>query len=159
METIKIKTAYLAAGCFWGVQYKLDRLNGVTATEVGYIGGSTDNPTYRDICNLETGHAEVVKVTYDESLLEYSDLLHFFFSIHDPTTLNRQGPDIGTQYRSAIFTQDDSEVSIAKNIIVDLGQKIGRQVATQVESKLNYFTAEEYHQKYVDKNPGSCHIE
>lgn len=153
-----MKTAYLAAGCFWGVQHKLDDLTGVSSTEVGYMGGNTEDPTYKDVCYLETGHAEVVKVNYDESILSFEKLLNFFFEIHDPTTLNRQGPDVGTQYRSAIFTQDESEIVTAKKVIHEFEAKLARKVVTSIEKKLNYYTAEEYHQKYLVKNPGQCHI-
>ncbi len=152
------QTAYLAAGCFWGVQYKLDELAGVVSTEVGYMGGDTEDPTYKDVCYLETGHAEVVKVVYDPDTLSFAKLLEYFFGIHDPTTLNRQGPDVGTQYRSAIFTQDQSEIQTAKDVIKSTETKIGKKVATSIETKLNYYTAEEYHQKYLIKNPGQCHI-
>jgi methionine-S-sulfoxide reductase len=150
--------AYLAAGCFWGVQYKLDQLPGVISTEVGYMGGQTLNPSYKDVCNFETGHAEVVKVSYDESVLTFENLLRYFFEIHNPTTLNRQGPDIGTQYRSAIFTQDTDEIKTAENIIKEIESKLNQKVVTSIEDKLNYYTAEEYHQKYLVKNPGQCHI-
>lgn len=153
-----MKTAYLAAGCFWGVQHKLDGLTGVISTEVGYMGGNTEDPTYKDVCYLETGHAEVVKVNYDEDVLSFEKLLNFFFEIHDPTTLNRQGPDVGTQYRSAIFTQDESEIVTAEKVIHMIEEKLAQKVVTSVEQKLNYYTAEEYHQKYLVKNPGQCHI-
>ncbi len=153
-----MKTAYLAAGCFWGVQYKLDQLAGVKSSEVGYMGGDTENPTYKDVCYLETGHAEVVKVTYDETILSYAKLLEFFFSIHNPTTLNRQGPDVGTQYRSSIFTEDQNEKVIAQDQINKTEVLLNQKVVTQIEDKLNYYTAEEYHQKYLIKNPGQCHI-
>lgn len=151
-------TAYLAAGCFWGVQYKLDELEGVISTEVGYMGGETSNPTYKEVCNFETGHAEVVKVIYNPEVLSFNKLLEYFFSIHDPTTLNRQGPDVGTQYRSAVFTDNPSEIEICHEVIKKIEVKINKKVVTQVESKLNYYTAEEYHQKYLIKNPGQCHI-
>jgi methionine-S-sulfoxide reductase len=153
-----MKTAYLGAGCFCGVQHKLDALTGVISTEVGYMGGNTEYPTYKDVCYLETGHAEVVKVNYDEAVVSFEKLLHFFFEIHDPTTLNRQGPDVGTQYRSAIFTQDESEIISAEKVIHIIEEKLARKVVTSVEQKLNYYTAEEYHQKYLVKNPGQCHI-
>ncbi len=153
-----MKTAYLAAGCFWGVQFKLDQLNGVLLTEVGYMGGDTENPTYKDVCYLETGHAEVVKVNYDESVLSFETLLKYFFTIHDPTTLNQQGPDVGTQYRSAIFTANLEERKIAGQVIREVENVLTKNVVTSIEDKLNYFTAEEYHQKYLVKNPGQCHI-
>ena len=153
-----MKTAYLAAGCFWGVQYKFDQLPGVLETEVGYMGGATENPTYKEVCQNETGHAEVVKVTFDESVLPFKKLLEFFFSIHDPTTLNRQGPDVGTQYRSSIFTENAEELKQAEEVIAKVEKEIGRTVVTKLEQKNNYYSAEEYHQKYLVKNPGQCHI-
>lgn len=152
-----MKTTYLAAGCFWGVQYKLDQLAGVIETEVGYMGGDTENPTYEQVCRFETGHAEVVKVVYDETVLTFENLLRYFFSIHDPTELNRQGPDIGTQYRSAIFTKDEEEIKIALDVIVSLDDR-NKKIVTTIESKQNYYRAEEYHQKYLMKNPGRCHL-
>lgn len=153
-----MKTAYLAAGCFWGVQYKFDELKGVVETEVGYMGGESDSPTYEQICNFETGHAEVVKVDYDETKLSFGQLLEFFFTIHDPTTLNRQGPDVGTQYRSSIFTTSDDEKKVAQDVMKKIEDKKKIKIATKIESKLNYTSAEEYHQKYLIKNPGRCHI-
>lgn len=153
-----MKKAYLAAGCFWGVQYKLDELPGVKKTEVGYMGGNTDHPTYKDVCELETGHAEVVCVEYDETQLSYQNLLRYFFTIHDPTTLNRQGPDVGTQYRSAIFTQDEKEIVAAQKVIHEVESQLKKKVVTSIEDKMNYYSAEEYHQKYLLKNPGRCHI-
>lgn len=153
-----MKTAYLAAGCFWGVQYKLDQLPGVLETEVGYMGGATENPTYKEVCQTETGHAEVVKVTFDETKLSFKTLLEYFFNIHDPTTLNRQGPDVGTQYRSSIFTENSEELAQAQEVIAMVEKQIGRKVVTQLEQKSNYYSAEEYHQKYLVKNPGQCHI-
>lgn len=153
-----MKTAYLAAGCFWGVQYKLDQLPGVLETEVGYMGGATENPTYKEVCQTETGHAEVVKVTFDQTKLSFKTLLEYFFNIHDPTTLNRQGPDVGTQYRSSIFTENSEELVQAQEVIAMVEKQIGRKVVTQLEQKSNYYSAEEYHQKYLVKNPGQCHI-
>lgn len=153
-----LKTAYFAAGCFWGVQFKFDELSGVVQTEVGYMGGHTENPDYKKICQGDTNHAEVVKVIYDENTVSYQNLLNFFFQIHDPTTLNRQGPDMGTQYRSAVFTSDTKEAELVKDTIAGLQTKTAMAIVTSIETNLNYTAAEDYHQKYLIKNPGQCHI-
>lgn len=151
-----METAIFAAGCFWGVQYYFDQVPGVVATEVGYIGGSFDNPTYEDVCYRDTGHAEAVRVTFDPQKVSYETLLKQFFRMHDPTQLNRQGPDVGTQYRSAIFYQDEIQYTQAEAFIV--GLRAEKPVVTSLEQG-NFWPAEEYHQKYTEKTGrGMCHI-
>lgn len=142
---------YLAAGCFWGVQEKLRQVPGVLATEVGYAGGKTENPSYEDVCRGDTGHAEVCKVTYNSESL--NELLETFFDIHDPTQLNRQGPDVGDQYRSAIFVTDPTQKQKANELIKSLDEKKKFQgkIVTQVEDASSYGRAEEFHQDYVRK--------
>ena len=154
--------AYLAGGCFWGMEKYLKTLDGVLDTNVGYIGGDQSKTTYNDVKTGQTGHAEAVEVLYDNSKLKYRDLIKFFFRIHDPTTLNRQKNDIGTQYRSAIFTNDTDE----KNTINDLIEKINQskyfdsEVVTKTENFEKFILAEDYHQDYLVKNPNgyNCHL-
>tara|TARA_Y100000817_G_scaffold184928_1_gene144496 strand:+ start:4167 stop:4646 length:480 start_codon:yes stop_codon:yes gene_type:complete len=146
--------ATFAAGCFWGVENNFMSLDGVVETSVGYMGGKFKNPTYFDICSGLTGHAEVVNVIFDPEKISFKDLCKFFFQIHDPSTLNRQGPDIGTQYRSAIFYYDDEQKIIALDLIKEMNSKddlIGK-VVTQVDIATDYYVAEDYHQKYILKN-------
>ncbi|MBS1998645.1 MAG: peptide-methionine (S)-S-oxide reductase MsrA [Cyanobacteria bacterium SZAS LIN-2] len=143
-----------AAGCFWGVEENFRNLAGVTDTKVGYSGGTKDNATYRDVCSGTTGHAEVVEVTFDPSVLTYKDLVKFFFEIHDPTTLNRQGPDHGDQYRSAIFFHSPEQEAIAREVIAELQKETRfqtRPIVTQVVEAKPFWDAEEYHQKYLAK--------
>jgi len=148
-----LKTAYFAGGCFWGVEYKFSQLKGVVSTKVGYSGGSTENPTYRQVGSGETGHAETVKVTYDPSQITYEELLDKVFSFHDPTQLNRQGPDVGDQYRSAVFYVNDNQKSVADEKIAQLkkSNKFQNPIVTEVERFKKFFKAEEYHQKYIEK--------
>ena len=153
--------ATFAAGCFWGVEARLDEVPGVLETAVGYQGGSIDQPTYKEVCTDSTGHAEVVRVTYDPSRVSYDALLDQFFSLHDPTQKNRQGPDHGTQYRSAVFAHDDEQRRAAEEKIADLNAAgVFRQpIATTVESASTFWKAEEYHQKYLEKRGMvACHI-
>ena len=145
--------AILAAGCFWGIEDKFSSAEGVIGTEVGYIGGKTNNPTYKDICQGDTFHAEAVRVFYNKEIITYDQLLDLFFEIHDPTTLNSQGPDFGTQYRSAIFCQNDFEVLSSENKIKELNRnKFNNKIVTTIELNGNFWIAEEYHQKYLKKN-------
>ncbi len=154
------RDATFAAGCFWGVEAAFRRMKGVVSTRVGYTGGHVNNPTYRDVCTGTTGHAEAVEVTYDPALLSYEQLLVEFFRTHDPTTPDRQGPDFGSQYRSAIFYHDDVQRATAESSIMQL-EKSGRYrqpVVTQVVPAREFFRAEEYHQQYFEKNKGArCH--
>ncbi len=153
------EVAIFAGGCFWGVEHFFDKAPGVISATSGYTGGATKNPTYEDVCTGKTGHAEAVKVVYDPARTSYEALARLFFEIHDPTTVNRQGPDAGTQYRSAIFCMNDEQKKIAGKLIKQLRDK-GYKVATEVEPASTFYPAEEYHQDYLDKNPGlpDCHI-
>lgn len=149
-----MQKSILAAGCFWGVQHKLDNLKGVLGTKAVYAGGEIAEPTYQQVCSGNSGHAEAVFIEFDEEILPFRDLLLFFFSIHDATQLNRQGPDIGTQYRSAIFCFSEDQEQIAKNLIDELQQtpKYSREkIQTILEKADLFFDAEEYHQKYYRK--------
>lgn len=150
-----LQTATLAGGCFWCLEAVYDEIKGVHSVESGYAGGHMDNPTYRAVCNGDTGHAEVVQVHFDPNIVSYRDLLNVFFAIHDPTTLNRQGADVGTQYRSAIFYHDDEQKKIAEELIKDLNsQKIwDRPIVTEVTKLDKFYMAEDYHQEYFAKNP------
>ena len=154
-----MKTAYLAGGCFWGVEELLRNVAGVIVTNVGYTGGSTPNPTYNDVKTGSTGHAEAIRVEFDETRLSYADLLRLFFKLHDPTTRNRQGNDIGTQYRSAIFFQDEKERSEAEEIIKEVSGYWKKPLLTSLEPFEKWYFAEDYHQEYLLKNPGgyTCH--
>ena len=150
-----LQTATLAGGCFWCLEAVYDEIKGVHSVESGYAGGHMDNPTYRAVCNGDTGHAEVVQVHFDPNIVSYRDLLNVFFAIHDPTTLNRQGADVGTQYRSAIFYHDEEQKKIAEELIKDLNaQQIwDRPIVTQVEKLDKLYVAEDYHQEYYARNP------
>ena len=150
-----LQTATLAGGCFWCLEAVYDEIKGVHSVESGYAGGHVDNPTYRAVCNGDTGHAEVIQVHFDPNVVSYRDLLNVFFAIHDPTSLNRQGADVGTQYRSAIFYHDDEQKRIAEELIKDLNaQKIwDKPIVTQVEKLDKFYVAEDYHQEYFARNP------
>ncbi len=150
-----LQTATLAGGCFWCLEAVYDEIKGVHSVESGYAGGHVDNPTYRAVCGGDTGHAEVVQVNFDPNIVSYRDLLNVFFAIHDPTTLNRQGADVGTQYRSAIFYHDEEQKKIAEELIKDLNaQKIwDKPIVTQVEKLDKFYMAEDYHQEYYASNP------
>ena len=150
-----LQTATLAGGCFWCLEAVFDEIKGVHGVESGYAGGSMPNPSYRAVCNGDTGHAEVVQVHFDPGIVSYKDLLNVFFAIHDPTTLNRQGADVGTQYRSAIFYHDDEQKKIAEDLIKELNaQNIwDKPIVTQVEKLDKFYMAEDYHQEYFARNP------
>ncbi len=160
MENINIKSAYFAAGCFWGVEYLFSKQNGVISAISGYMGGTMPNPNYRSICTGTTGHLEVVKVDYDSSKISFEKLTKLFFEMHDFTQENGQGPDIGSQYLSAIFYNDENEKNKSKEIISILENK-GYKVVTKLISTLNtpFFEAEDYHQDYYDKTGKTpyCH--
>ena len=142
--------AIFAAGCFWGIEEKFLSTKGVEETEVGYIGGKTDNPTYNDVCVGDTYHAEAVRIHYNSDEITYDELLDIFFKIHDPTTLNRQGPDFGTQYRSSIFYLNDFQRLSGKNKINQLNEtKFNNSIVTTIEEAGSFWIAEEYHQKYI----------
>ena len=152
--------ATLAGGCFWCLEAVFENLQGVAKVESGYMGGATANPTYRDVCSGTTGHAEVVQVTFDPAVLSFADLLDVFFTIHDPTTLNRQGNDVGTQYRSAIFYHSPQQKQVAEAKIAELtaAQLFDRPIVTEVTAAGPFFNAEDYHQGYFRANPeqGYC---
>ncbi|MSN26457.1 MAG: peptide-methionine (S)-S-oxide reductase MsrA [Geobacter sp.] len=150
--------ATFAAGCFWGVEDVFMSLPGVVATRVGYTGGRTDNPTYRDVCGHGTGHAEAVEVTFDPAVISYQALLKTFWECHDPTQLNRQGPDIGDQYRSAIFFHSAGQQRMAEESMQKLDEsgRLRRRIVTEIVPAVTFWEAEAYHQKYHAKNGGGC---
>jgi len=150
--------ATFGAGCFWGVEETFRKLKGVTSTSVGYAGGTKENPSYEDVCTDETGHAEVVEVEFDPSQIGYEDLLNVFWSNHNPTTLNRQGPDVGTQYRSVIFyhSPEQKAAAEASKEKLDKSGKFRQPIVTQVEPAHKFWRAEEYHQRYLEKR-GQSH--
>jgi peptide-methionine (S)-S-oxide reductase len=145
------KQATFGAGCFWGVEAAFRRLDGVLGTRVGYAGGGVDNPTYQQVCSHATGHAEVVEVTYDDSVIPYEQLLAVFWAEHDPTQLNRQGPDVGDQYRSVIFVHDAEQRRAAEESRDRVQARISRPVVTQIEDAPPFWEAEDYHQQYLEK--------
>ena len=146
------KLAIFAAGCFWGIEEKFLSQPGVLDTEVGYTGGYTESPSYHDVCSGDTGHAEAVRVKFDEEITRYDGLVNLFFKIHDPTTLNRQGPDIGTQYRSEIFCLDNEQYLIADSIKRNLNSNAyNDKIVTSITMASSFWIAEEYHQKYIRK--------
>ena len=160
-DTDLYKTATFGAGCFWGVEAAFSKQNGVVSTAVGYMGGTLKNPTYQDVCTGQTGHAEVVQVTYDPSRVSYEQLLAVFWSIHDPTQLNRQGPDIGTNYRSVIFYYDAEQGKLArksKEAMEASGVFRFGKIMTVIMPAPEFYRAEEYHQHYHEKHGGSCRI-
>jgi peptide-methionine (S)-S-oxide reductase len=156
-----METATFGGGCFWGVEARFQQLPGVIETAVGYEGGKRDNPTYKDVCTDRTGHAEVVEVKFDPAKLSYQQLLNLFFELHDPSQLNRQGPDWGAQYRSVIFAHSPEQEAIAKATIARLTEQkaFKKPIVTQVVPAQTFWRAEEYHQKYLEKRGAlSCHI-
>ncbi len=148
-------TATLGAGCFWCVEAIFDALRGVNSVVSGYSGGHTENPTYREVCSESTGHAEVVQIDFDESEISFADILRIFFAVHDPTTLNRQGNDIGTSYRSAIFYHDDEQKRVAEQIIKEVTEAAiyDSPIVTDVTPFTAFWPAEDYHQEYFENNP------
>jgi len=154
-----VERAIFASGCFWGIEHHMRRTPGVLKTEVGYTGGTTENPTYQEVCTGQTGHAEAIEVHFRPSEVSFEQLARLFFETHDPTQINRQGPDIGTQYRSEIFYLNSEQKEISKNLI-GLLQAKGNEVATRVTPASTFWIAEEYHQDYYEKNGQTpyCHI-
>lgn len=154
-----LEKAVFGAGCFWGVEAAFRNVEGVTATRAGYSGGSHDNPTYKDVCSGRTGHAEVVEVTYDPDKVSYERLLDVFWNDHDPTQFNRQGPDIGAQYRSAIFYLNERQREAAENAKVAQQGRWSRPVVTEITSASTFWEAEDYHQQYLEKRGmATCRI-
>ena len=146
-----MEIAVLALGCFWGPEIKFSKIEGVIKTEVGYCGGNSPTTTYKEVCTGKTNHAEVVKIDFDEKIITYEKILKIFFQIHDPTTLNSQGPDFGTQYRSEIFYLNDNQRVVAERVLRDVDDRISGKVVTKISLLKNYCPAEEYHQKYLEK--------
>ena len=146
-----MEIAVLGLGCFWGPEIKFSKLQGVIKTEVGYCGGDSKETTYKEVCTGNTNHAEVVKLDFDPKIISYEKILDFFFEIHDPTTLNSQGPDFGTQYRSEIFYLNDKQKEIAENVIEKFNLNLSGKVVTKFSLLKNYCPAEEYHQRYLEK--------
>ena len=146
-----MEIAVLALGCFWGPEIKFSKIGGIIKTEVGYCGGNSSTTTYKEVCTGNTNHAEVVKLDFDEKIITYEKIIKIFFQIHDPTTLNSQGLDFGTQYRSEIFYLNDNQKKIAEKVLQDVNQRLSGKVVTKISLIKNYCPAEEYHQKYLEK--------
>jgi peptide-methionine (S)-S-oxide reductase len=159
MNENSLEIATFAAGCFWGVEDAFMKVRGVKSTRVGYTGGSLANPTYEDVCTDRTGHAEAIQLKYDPKEISYKEILELFWSLHNPTTINRQGPDIGTQYRSSIFFHTLEQEKIAKRVKQELdGSKFQNKIVTEIVPASIFYPAEEYHQKYYQKiGGGSCY--
>lgn len=154
-----LEKATLGAGCFWGVEATFRRLAGVKSTQVGYMGGKTNNPTYKDVCTDATGHAEVLEVTFDPEVISYHDILEVFWDNHNPTTLNRQGPDVGAQYRSAIFYHSSEQEAEARASRDAAQARFSRPIVTEITPAGDFWRAEEYHQQYLEKRGLSqCHF-
>ena len=145
-----MEIAVLALGCFWGPEIKFSKIDGIIKTEVGYCGGNSSITTYKEVCTGNTNHAEVVKLDFDEKIISYEKILKIFFQIHDPTTLNSQGPDFGTQYRSEIFYLNDNQKMIAEKVLNEVNERLSGKVVTKISLLKNYCPAEEYHQKYLE---------
>ena len=146
-----MEIAILGLGCFWGPEIKFSKLEGVVKTEVGYCGGDNKEATYEEVCTGNTNHAEVVKLDFDPKIISYEKILKYFFEIHNPTTLNSQGPDFGTQYRSEIFYLNDDQKETAKKVLEEIDQNLSSKVVTNISLVKNYCPAEEYHQRYLEK--------
>lgn len=157
----KMEKATFGAGCFWGVEDLYMQVNGVTKTTVGYLGGHLKNPTYKEVCSGNTGHAEVVQIEFDPEQISYEELVEMFWKMHNPTTLNRQGPDIGTQYRSAIFfhSKEQKEIAKASRKKLSKSKVFSSPIVTEITKASEFYAAEEYHQEYLKKNGlSNCHI-
>ena len=146
-----MEIAVLALGCFWGPEIKFSKIEGIIKTEVGYCGGNSPTTTYKEVCTGNTNHAEVVKLDFDEKIISYEKILKIFFQIHDPTTLNSQGPDFGTQYRSEIFYLNSNQKLVAEKILNEVNERLSGKIVTKISLLKNYCPAEEYHQKYLEK--------
>lgn len=158
LREMNAQTATFAAGCFWGVEAAFRQIPGVIDAVSGYTGGKTEHPTYREVCSDRTGHAEAVEVTYDPDRVAYTTLLDAFWKMHDPTQVNRQGPDVGTQYRSAIFTHSAEQERDAHASRDTLQATLRKPIATEIAPAPRFWRAEDYHQRYFERNPGACHI-
>ena len=159
MQQTTVETATFAAGCFWGVEADFRQVPGVRRTTVGYVGGSLDNPSYKDVCTDRTGHAEAVQVEYDPAQVSYEQLLDAFWKLHDPTQVNRQGPDVGTQYRTAIFAHDEAQAKAAEAAKERAQAGFSKPIATEIVPVAAFWPAEEYHQRYLEKRGlSSCAI-
>jgi peptide methionine sulfoxide reductase msrA/msrB len=159
---VELETAVFGAGCFWGTEEYFRRLPGVVATEVGYSGGTTENPSYEEVCSGKTGHAESLKLEFDPAKIRYEELLGHFFRMHDPTQVNGQGADVGTQYRSVVFYSSEAQRAAALSLVSELGAsgKYRKPIATQIVAAMPFYAAEGYHQDYLRKNPGGyCHVD
>ncbi|OGK16971.1 peptide-methionine (S)-S-oxide reductase [Candidatus Roizmanbacteria bacterium RIFCSPLOWO2_02_FULL_37_19] len=150
---MKHETAVFGGGCFWCVEAVFTKLKGITSVTSGYAGGTTENPTYGDVSDEKTGHAEVIKIEFDPTVITYNDLLEVFFAAHDPITLNRQGNDVGTQYRSIILFTTEEQKKIAEEMIKKMTKKYSDHITTQLQKLDTFYSAEDYHQKYFEKNP------
>ena len=157
MSDEQTELATFGGGCFWCIEAALKELDGVASVTSGYAGGHTENPTYREVCSETTGHAEVVQVAYDPDRITYEDLLEVFFAVHDPTQLNRQGPDVGSQYRSIVLSHDDDQRRLAEAYVEALDEEYEDSVVTELEPLETFYEAEEYHQDYFAKNPNDAY--
>lgn len=155
---MKTEIAIFAAGCFWGVEYTFSKIKGVISAESGYTGSVVVGPSYEQVCSGKTGHAEAVKVVFDSDVVSYSDLLKVFWKFHNPTTINRQGPDVGSQYRSAIFYTSEKQKKQALESRQELQAKLGSKIVTEITKAGEFYRAEEYHQKYAERHGASCKI-
>ena len=159
MQNEHLKEIYLAGGCFWGTEKYLANINGIVKTDVGYANGNTENPTYHEVCHSNTGHAETVRVFYDPSKIRLEFILKLYYDVINPTSVNKQGGDTGTQYRTGIYYVDDKDIEIIEKSLKELQTNYNKPIAIELLPLRNYYLAEEYHQKYLDKNPnGYCHI-
>jgi peptide-methionine (S)-S-oxide reductase/peptide methionine sulfoxide reductase msrA/msrB len=153
------KEIFLAGGCFWGTEKYLSGIKGIVKTDVGYANGNTENPSYEEVCRNNTGHAETVRVVYDPGAIRLSFILDLYYDVINPTSINRQGGDVGSQYRTGIYYVYEEDIEIIEDSIIELQKKYDKPIAIEVLPLKNYYLAEEYHQKYLDKNPnGYCHI-
>lgn len=158
MSEQNIEKATFAAGCFWGVEQAFFETEGVIKTTVGYEGGHKENPTYKEVCTDTTGHAEVVEIEFDKNVISYRELVEKFWQIHNPTQVNRQGPDVGSQYRSSIFFHSEEQREVAEASKSENAENFAQPIATEIVSAATFYPAEDYHQKYFQKNAVSCHI-
>lgn len=158
-NTEALKEIYLAGGCFWGMEKYLSAVKGIVETTVGYANGNTENPSYEEVCHNNTGHAETVKIVYDPTVIRLEFILRLYYDVIDPTSVNRQGADVGTQYRTGIYYADEKDKDIIENSLKELQKHYDQPIVIEALPLMNFYPAEEYHQSYLDKNPnGYCHI-